>query len=67
MPENAILLNILRIILNLLEMEPKKITFKELQELRSALWNGTLTNEQRYRLVDVIHLVMDKIPYSELQ
>ena len=48
-------------------MEPKKITFKELQELRSALWNGTLTNEQRYRLVDVIHLVMDKIPYSELQ
>lgn len=47
-------------------MTDKKITFKELQDLRSALWNGKVTREQRYRLVDVIHLVMDKIPYSEL-
>lgn len=47
-------------------MDSKKITFSELQELRSALWTGKVTREQRYRLVDVIHLVMDKIPYSEL-
>lgn len=44
----------------------KKITFSELQELRSALWTNRVTRAQRYRLVDVIHLVMDKIPYSEL-
>lgn len=44
----------------------KKITFSELQELRSALWADSVTSEQRYRLVDVIHLVMEKIPYSEL-
>lgn len=48
-------------------MDEKKITFNELQELRSALWTGRITMEQRYRLVDVIHLVMDKIPYSELK
>lgn len=48
-------------------MIKKKITFSELQELRSALWTGNVTEEQRYRLVDVIHLVMDKVPYSELQ
>lgn len=45
----------------------KKITFKELQDLRTALWVNKVTLEQRYRLVDVIHLVMEKIPYSELQ
>lgn len=44
----------------------EKITFSELQELRSALWTGRITDKQRYRLVDVIHLVMEKIPYSEL-
>lgn len=47
-------------------MTEKKITFKELQDLRSALWTDKVTTEQRYRLVDVIHLVMDRIPYSEL-
>lgn len=47
-------------------MDEKKITFCELQELRSALWTNRVTDEQRYRLVDVIHLVMAKIPYSEL-
>lgn len=48
-------------------MIKKKITFSELQELRSALWTGEITDEQRHRLVDVIHLVMDKVPYSELK
>lgn len=47
-------------------MTKEKITFKELENLRSALWSGKLTTDQRYRLVDVIHLVMEKIPYSEL-
>lgn len=47
-------------------MTKEKITFKELQDLRSALWSGKLTIDQRYRLVDVIHLVMEKIPYSDL-
>jgi hypothetical protein len=47
-------------------MTEKKITFKELQDLRSALWSGKVTREQRNRLVDVIHLVMEKVPYSEL-
>lgn len=47
-------------------MTKEKITFKELQDLRSALWSGKLTIDQRYRLVDVIHLVMAKIPYSDL-
>lgn len=47
-------------------MTTKKITFKELQDLRTALWSGKLTIDQRYRLVDVIHLVMAKIPYSDL-
>lgn len=48
-------------------MDEKKITFTELQELRSALWTGRITDKQRYRLVDVIHLVMAKVPYSELK
>lgn len=48
-------------------MNTEKITFRELQDLRSALWTGKLTLEQRYRLVDVIHLVMEKVPYSELK
>lgn len=48
-------------------MTIKKITFSELQELRSALWTGKVTDEQRYRLVDVIRLVMERIPYSELR
>lgn len=47
-------------------MTEKKITFSELQDLRSALWTNKVTRQQRYRLVDVIHLVMEKIPYSEL-
>lgn len=47
-------------------MTEKKITFSELQDLRSALWTNKVTQQQRYRLVDVIHLVMEKIPYSEL-
>lgn len=47
-------------------MADNKITFKELQDLRSALWTNKLSREQRYRLVDVIHLVMEKVPYSEL-
>ena len=47
-------------------MNRQKITFRELQDLRDALWTDRLTKEQRNRLVDVIHLVMDKVPYSEL-
>lgn len=48
-------------------MTNEKITFSELQELRYALWSGHVNDQQRYRLVDVIHLVMERIPYSELQ
>lgn len=47
-------------------MTKEKITFRELQDLRTALWSGKLTVDKRNRLVDVIHLVMAKIPYSDL-
>lgn len=48
-------------------MNKQGLTFTELQELRSRLWSNSITDDDRYRLVDVIHCVMDYVPYSELQ
>ena len=48
-------------------MNKQELTFTELQELRSRLWQNSITDDDRYRLVDVIHCVMDNVPYSELQ
>lgn len=45
----------------------EKIKFSELQDLRSSLWENRVTRKQRYRLVDVIHLLMDcsdKVDYK---
>lgn len=48
-------------------MNKQGLTFTELQELRSRLWTNSITDDDRDRLVDVIHCVMDNVPYSELQ
>lgn len=35
------------------------IAFSELQDLRSRLWANSLSVEDRYRLVDCIHRLME--------